>query len=297
VIAWLVFVACGPPPAAVIDGDSPVEVRLTLDGAPHNGRGAVVVQAWYDADGDLNLDAPAADGLVFAPDGAARTEHIGDREVVTQRYVFRGEAGSYEIPPLVAAWTGPAGNHDARTDTLFVDIDAEPPKVGELADIVEPERVRRIPWLPILGVAGVVGAGLVIAFLPRRGRAPEPERPVPPDVACLRAWDEVRRDPDRDLAEKARELSVLFRIYVEAVFGFEATARTTSEILEHLRQLRHLPDGNVTRAQRVLRATDRVKFAEERPADHDWLAELDADLRAFVASTRPRVWAESQAAL
>jgi hypothetical protein len=117
---------------------------------------------------------------------------------------------------------------------------------------------------------------------------------VPPDVACLRAWDAVRRDTTLSIDEKAAALSVLFRAYVEDVLGFEATARTTSEILEHLRGLTHLPEGNVTRAQRVLRATDRVKFAEHRPAE-DWLAELDADLRAFVHSTRPSVWRDEGA--
>jgi hypothetical protein len=226
-----------------------------------------------------------------------RTEHIGDRDGGSQGFTFRGKAGSYEIPPLVATWTGPDGTpHDAQTDRLFLDVDKDPPKVGELADIVEPPKVRRVPWVPILGVAAVLGAGLVVAFLPRRSKQPEAGPPVPPDVACLRAWDAVRHDPALDLADKARELSVLFRIYVEAVFGFEATARTTSEILAHLRELRHLPEGNVTRAQRVLRATDRVKFAEERPAA-DWIAELDADLRAFVASTRPRTWSAEPEAL
>ena len=96
----LLALACGggtPPTAVAPEDDAPVEVRMTLDGTPHGGHGTVVVQAWYDKDGELTLSQPTADGLTFAPDGPPRTEHIGDRDAVTQRYVFRGKAGSYGI--------------------------------------------------------------------------------------------------------------------------------------------------------------------------------------------------------
>jgi len=291
-LAWL---GCGPAVPVVTD-DAPVAVRVALDGPIEKGSGALVVTAWYDDDGDLDLPQPAAEGLTFSPDGSPRTERVGDRAAVIQRYVFRGPAGSYEIPPLVATWKGPGGTtNDAESDALFFDLDAPPPVNGDLADIVDPPVLLRIPWIPILSVTALAGVGAALVLRRRRRvRAPEPDRPVPADVACLRAWDTVRRDPNLSIDEKARALSVLFRTYVEDVLGFEASARTTSEILAHLRSLAHLPEGNVTRAQRVLRATDRVKFAEERPAE-DWLAELDADLRAFVQSTRPTVFAERTA--
>lgn len=293
-VAFAMF-ACGPD-VSTGSNDAPVALRVALDGPIDKGSGAIVVTAWYDGDGDLDLPPPSADGLTFSPEGAPRTERVGDRSAVTQRYTFRGPAGSYEIPPLVATWTGPGGaKGEAASDVVFFDLDAAPPVTGELADIVDPPVLLRIPWIPILSVVALAGLGAAIVVRRwRRAKAPEPVRPVPPDVACLRAWDVVRRDPDLTIDDKARKLSVLFRVYVEDVLGFEASARTTSEILAHLRGLAHLPEGNVTRAQRILRATDRVKFAEERPAE-DWLAELDADLRAFVQSTRPTVFAERPA--
>jgi hypothetical protein len=291
----LVLLGCGADVAAPMD-DGPVAVRVALDGPVEKGGGALIVTAWYSDDGALDLPPPAAEGLTFSPDGAPRTERLGDRSAVTQRYVFRGRAGSYEIPPIVATWTGADGaTSEVASDSVFIDLDAAPPVTRELADIVDPPVLVRVPWVPILSVAALAGIGAAfLARRRRRARAPEPARPVPPDVACLRAWDAVRHDPRLTIDDKARELSVLFRAYVEDVLGFEATARTTSEILAHLRSLAHLPEGNVTRAQRILRATDRVKFAEERPAE-EWLAELDADLRAFVQSTRPTVFVEQPA--
>lgn len=286
---WALVLACSSVPVVVAEGP-PIELRVALDGAPRKGGGALVVQAEYDADGTVSMPEPVADGLTFEADGPPRTERIGDRAVVTQRYVFRGTSGSYEIPPLVAQWQGadPAPV-DASSTSVFVDIDAKAPTEGELVDIVEPPPVRRIPWLAAGGIAALFAGGLWLAFRPRRVRELPKAPPVPPDVAALRAWDAVRNDPSVPIEEKAKRLAALFRVYVEAVLGFEATSRTTTEIVDHLQGLVHLPEGNVPRARRILRATDRVKFAEERPAG-EWLEELDADLRAFVDSTRPSAW-------
>jgi hypothetical protein len=282
------LLACGsvPEDAGVAP---PIELRVALDGAPKKGGGALIVQAEYDADGAVSLPEPAAQGLTFEPDGPPRTERIGDRAVVTQRYVFRGSSGNYEIPPLVAHLEGEGGGTDASSTSVFVDIDAKPPREGELVDIVEPPPVRRIPWAAIAGIGALFAGGLWLAFRPRKARELPRTPPVPPDVVALRAWDAVRRDATLPVDEKAKRLAALFRVYVEAVLGFEATSRTTTEIVGHLQGLVHLPEGNVPRARRILRATDRVKFAEERPAG-EWLEELDADLRAFVDSTRPSAW-------
>jgi hypothetical protein len=39
--------------------------------------------------------------------------------------------------------------------------------------------------------------------------------------------------------------------------------------------------------RRILRATDKVKYAESRPSP-EFFEELDSDLRAFIDATRPR---------
>jgi hypothetical protein len=287
-VLWALL-ACSTDPAVPVDSDAPIALRVFLDGAPAKGGGAVVVQAEYDGSGEITLPDPVAEGLTFEADGEARHETLGARSVVTQRYVFRGPKGSYEIPPLAAKWTGEGGEAEAQSTAVFVDLDVPPPREGELADIVEPGAIVRLPWKPVLAVALLFAGGLWLAFRPR-GRSAEPVAPPrPPDVIALDAWKRVRDDPSLTIDDKAREVARIFREYIEAVLGFEATSRTTFELLAHLGSLRHLPEGNVPRARRMLRAADRVKFAEERP-EGGWVEELDADLRAFVESTRPSAW-------
>ena len=92
--------------------------------------------------------------------------------------------------------------------------------------------------------------------------------------------------------EKAQALSSIFRDYTEAALGFPASAWTTTEILEKLRSMVRLTEGNVPRARRLLRAPDRVKYAEQVPG-RDFFEDLDAALRAFLGSTRPHTWAHA----
>lgn len=289
---WL---ACGgEPSAAPLLADGPLVVRTALDGAVQKRGGALLVQVAYDPAGEVSVPMPQATGVTFTPDGEPRVERIGGRDVVTQRFVFEAPSGSYEIEPLGVTWTGPDGaTATAAAGAVFVDVGVEPPRPAEIADIVEPSRVRAVPWLAGAAVALVVVVGLWTAFRPRRAAVVTGPPPPPPDVVALTAWDAARKDPALSLDDKAVRLAELFRAYVEAVLGFEASARTTAELVAHLEGLRHLPEGNPARAKRLLRATDRVKFAEERPgmgkdeAVAAWLAELDADLRGFVDSTRP----------
>ena len=164
----------------------------------------------------------------------------------------------------------------------------------ELADIAEPPRIWTVPWRVILvgvGLLGTVSLGIYLAFrVTRRGEAVELP-PEPPDVAALRAWDRVRRDPALDDLARSLALSQIFREYTEVVLAFPATAWTSTEVLARLTGMQHLPEGNIPRARRLLGATDRVKFAGERGTEQ-LFEDLDSDLRGFVGSTRPRAWAE-----
>jgi hypothetical protein len=273
--------------------DAPVTVEMWLDGAPKAGGGALVVQASFDPDGQLLPPVPTAEGLEFEPDGPPKGERVGEHQVIQQRYVFRGKKGAYEIPPMIATWTSSSGEEaQAETAAVWVDMGVEAPEVGELQDIVEPGRVWTIPWTPILAVGGAgllfIG-GLVFAFRRPRSERGAVVRRDPPDVRVIRAWEAVRRDVAMDDEAKAEALSRLYREYTEEVLAFPATAWTTTEILQKLTAMSQLPEGNVSRAKRLLRATDRIKFAEAKPGS-DLFDELDSDLRAFVGSTRPAAW-------
>ena len=293
ILAWLL--ACGaptPPPTE----DPPVVARAWLEGSANAGSGTLVVQTRYDPAGDVTLPQPPAEptsAMAFAPKGEPERERIGDDEVVTQRWTWTAPKGSYEIPAFPVHWQAGEAVADAATSPLFVDVQTEPlGREGDLADIEEPAAVRVIPWRAISiggGVAALLLGGVIVAFRSGRSRGPTYVPPEPPDVVAIRQWEAVRADPSLDDHAKAVQISRIFRVYVEAVLGFPATAWTTSEILARLVEMPHLPEGNTPRAKRLLRATDRVKFAGEA-AKADLFEELDSDLRAFVGTTRPHQW-------
>lgn len=285
------LLGCGSPVVLPETFTEPVAIEVFLDGAPSGSGGKLTVQAAYDPSGEVRVPRPVGEGLTFEAEGGPTLESLGGRDVVTQRYVFRAKKGSYEVSPLVAVWTDSEGvAHEAKSGSVFVDVGVEAPAVGELFDIVDPPAVRRIPWIPVLSVGALFLGGLLLAFgRPRRRKEAVQAPPIPPDVAALQAWDAVRADGSLSDEDKARELSVIFRAYVESVLNFEATAWTTSEIVAHLRTLVQLPEGNTPRARRLLRATDRIKFAGERPTG-ELVADLDTDLRSFVSATRPSAW-------
>lgn len=289
----LALLACGTPAPPSAEAP-PVEVRTWLEGKPGPGGGVLVVQTAFDSEGEVRLPSPSIGGLQLEPLDAPQAERVGKREVVTQRYRFSGPRGSYEIPALEATWTADDGQAlTASSSPLFVDLGVDPPR-DALADIEEPGRVFTVPWgvvATVAGIGGLVGGGLWWAL---RGAVREvrPVPSVPPDLAALRRWEAVRADASLDDEAKATALSLLFREYIEAVLALPATRQTTTEILERLGSMKHLPEGNVPRARRLLRATDRVKYADARTTE-ELIEELDADLRAFVGTTRPQRWEEA----
>jgi hypothetical protein len=290
VIVWWLL-ACGGGDFTVGE-QPPVAVRAWLASEPSSGGGTLMLQVAHDADVQVEVQLPETRTLELTPGDVVRTETIGDRVVETRQWRFDGGPGHHEIPPFAATWTDASGaTQTAESSRLFVDIGVKPPDVGELADINEPPAKWNIPWSTAavaLGLGGVVAAGLYVAFARKEKELP-PVPPESPDVVAIRAWEAVRRDPSLDDHAKALALSRIFREYAEIVLQFPCTKWTTTETLRHLEEMEHLPEGNVPRARRLLRATDRVKYADAR-AGTDLFEDLDADLRAFVGTTRPYDW-------
>jgi len=272
-----------------------VMVRASLSDESDAG-GSLKIQTAYDPTGEIEIPTPDVEGLTFIPLGEAVIEAVGNREVVTQIYVFSGTKGSYTVPAMTATWRGDDGDVEASTSPLYVDLGVPAPgREGEIFDIDNPGRVWTVPWVPILAIGGVgmlMLGGIVLAFRKdwrtEVGEAPE----EPPDRVALRRWEAVREDASLDDFEKAKALSSIFRDYAEAVLGFPASAWTSTEILARLGTMTQLAEGNVPRARRLLRATDRVKYAEQKPGT-DFFSDLDSDLRAFVSATRPHSWTDA----
>ena len=285
---WAILSSVEVPEVSVID-DASSQVRVWVDGGISEDGGILVVQTVAPAGLNVELPTLEVEGLTFSREAETRREVVGDRVVATERYRFRGAGGMYELPPVTAYWLD-ENDEPQRADSqpIWIDIDVDPPREGEIVDIAEPSAVWSFPWLILAvvgGLLGLLGGGLFVAFrsVPTSSTT---ERALPPHVIALREWRAVRGDESINDYDTAVELSRIFREYTEAVLGFPASAYTSRQTLDHLRNLQHLPEGNVPRAKRLLRATDLVKYAEHT-AEGDFFDDLDADLRAFIDATRP----------
>lgn len=291
----LVLLACGPAGPTVRSGGA--GVRTWVEGQTEAG-GVLVVQVEAAADVEVDVPEPVATGLTFQPKGDPRIERVGDHTVLTQRWTFVGSKGIYEVTSLRAPYSGAGGEGTLVSEPLWIDLGVPAPRTGELAGIAEPRRVFRLTWLEIAFATGVAAASAIgVNLLVRASRRPPAaEAPrQPAHVRALKAWEAVRADASVDDHAKTVALSRIFREYMEEVLRFPATAWTTTETLAHLQGLSFLPEGNVGRAKRLLRATDRVKFADAA-ARQEMFVELDADLRAFLDHTRPRAWQAEEVA-
>lgn len=281
---------------ALVDAGEP-GLRVWVEGKLGEEGGKILMQSVTPAGVAIELPEPEVEGLKFVEEGSPRVETVGARTVVTRRFTFSGKQEMYELPALSLRWTDSAGEHEVSSAPVWLDLGVEAPRPTDPVDIVEPAAVRVLRLERVgaaLAALALVALGLWVGFA--KPKAPVEAPPPPPaDVRALTAWAAVLADERLDDHAKAIELSRIFREYLEEVLRFPATAFTTTETLARLSALPHLPEGNVPRAKRLLRATDLVKFAEQR-AGQERFAELDADLRAFIEATRVRGFAPPEGA-
>lgn len=238
------------------------------------------VQAW--------IDEPEVPPLRLTP-GDPRIENAGDHVLTTRTWTLRGAPGSHVVPPLCLHVDG-STERAPCTQPIYVDLGTKPDRSG-MIDISDPAAtLPAIPWSQLgllVGGLGLLGAGAWGLWRRRPGPRVAPVPEEPPHIAAIRRWEALRDDPSLTPEQKAAGLSEIFRAYTEVVLAFPARAFTTTEILAHLEGLPALARTNLPRAKRLLRATDRVKYAEAQPGG-GFFDELEADLHAFVDATRPR---------
>lgn len=282
----LLLAACGavPAPTPSLGLDPSVETFVEA------GRNGLVLQArvTVPAEASWTLPDPTVEGvrLVAEPE---RTERAGEAVVVTRRWALRGPPGSYVVEPLCLTLPG-RSDPPPCAPAVYVDLGTRPDR-SQMVDIADPPATwPPVPWGALLAVVGGGGvlAGLAMAWRRRPAAVVVTALPEdPPHVAAIRRWEALRDDPTLTPEQKALGLSEIFRTYVEAVLQFPARAWSTTETMAHLEAMPALARPNLPRARRLLRATDRVKYAEARPGG-GFFEELEADLHAFVDATRPR---------
>lgn len=289
----MLVVACGAPPPPP-EAPAPEEVSLDVVRAATSGGGtAVRARLVAPPDADLEVAVPATAGLTFG-EAEVRREVIGGQAITTTTWPVSGSPGPYVVEGVCVPGVGdPPG--PVCADPLYLTLGAAPER-AEMADVVAPSRPWPA-WVPWAVAGGVLALAGLVAWRTRGGRREEevvvPDAPAEaPDVVALRRWEAVRHAAELDDDARAQALSELFRAYLEDCLAFPARSNTTTETLRHLEGLSQLPEGNLHRARRLLRATDLVKYAEKQPGS-DFFVDLDSDLRAFVTDTRPATWGAS----
>ena len=291
----IVCAACAPSDEPMMRSEPPEwDVRTTFETKANGASGMLVVRVSAPSEAMIRRPEPAGEGLRFESMGAADVESLGASQLYTWRWSVEGSPGNYEIQPLDVF--GEAEEPMASAPGRFVDFAADAPVVGELEEVEHPPRVWTVPWVFVVGVLGTIAtlvAGLRWLSNPAPPEEPEVVPPEAPDLVVLRMWSMILDDASLETATKAKMLSRIFREYLEAAMLFPATAWTTTETLAHLSQLNHMSSELTPQAQRLLRATDRVKFAGDVP-QATMLEHFTTDLHAFVRATRPHRWEETE---
>lgn len=289
-ILAMVLIGCGSAGIPLTQAD--LRVRTVLHEKPSNRGGKMEIQV--DALGDIEWTAsdPAGKNLELYSSGR-RSEDIGERTVTTMTWVYTGEPGQYVIDPVCVSWKrGDEEPRDTCSTALFLDMGVQYER-PEMVDIAEPAAVWRLPhpawFVAVGGVGGLLLGGLFLAIRSRPEPAMSSVADEPPDLAAIRRWTAIRNDTALDDNAKAKALSHIFRQYTEVTLHFPALKWTTTESITHLQGLTSFDPADLHRARKLLRATDLVKFADQT-TEGAFFDEMDADLRAFIDSTKPHLW-------
>jgi hypothetical protein len=290
-LAVVFLVGCGTdsalPPLAPPPVDVEVQVEQTV--VPSGEPIVVEVTTWTSTDWTLPPVAPVAKDLQTVGTGVDGPSVVGDRTRTVSTFELSGDDGSYivVVPPVDA--TGPGDQtRTIEPPPVFVDIGTTPPALNGLVDAeaIPEEEPLPIGWLLAGGSVAVFAVGFLIAAIVVSVRSKPPERPKPAEVVAREAWATARRDETDDHA-LALALSQIFRRYIQAVTGYSMLSRTTREIVQILHSEDLLSDELRPRVQRVLDATDRLKFAREG-GGAEFFDELEADFLAVVSAlSRP----------
>jgi hypothetical protein len=209
----------------------------------------------------------------------------GEREV--HRFSLSGPAGSYVVEPVEVVFSkGDGSTRKRESARLFFDLGSGGPQ-SELEGFVVLPPAKENPWPRRLMW---IGLGLLLAFVllfiwwkrPRKQAPVCP--PVAPDQEALAAWAAIWSDPGLDDHARALALSQIFRRYIERVFDLPASAFTSMEVLERLEA--ELSEQHLGQSQRLLGATDRIKYAR-RGGGQALFESLDSDFRGLIAATKP----------
>ena len=279
--------ALAPPQADV--------TAVVMDAKVDAGEPVLIdVKSWASTGWDVQPGIPHAEGLeveLVSEEGPVQTD---GRMVHTWRYAMTGPDGSYVVGISEGLGRGP--DDQERTfepPPMFVDIGVKGPTGGPMDGfaVAPPASPPPYRWMALAVVVVLALLAIIWAVRRRLGRRPPVlPPPIPAHIVAQGAWADARAQiaDDHPLAIR---LSMVLREYIEARAGVPATRATTNEILHHFEH--HGFDGvdfdveARMRVQRILDATDRLKFAREGGGEEFFLS-LDKDFEGIIDATRPR---------
>ncbi len=288
--ALLLFIimACGAEPESLHEPSvrmefqslEPVEdqpralVRLVLRGTPQL---------------EVEAEAPRCEGLDFEllENKHEDLETVGGAKEILE-YMVRGKPGSYVIQVPSARLIQEDGSRSPlEVAPLFVDLGVQGPSARLHGILLPSSRLSSWwPWLSGLALVVLVFGLLRILWSRHKhssgaGRRIEPE---PPHVMAIRAWESLMADASLGDLDRAMEMSVIFRGYLEQTYGWPARARSTTEITAAL-QGEGLAPALVEQATALLEPMDLVKYAGHGGGAGLQHA-LDGSFRSFLLSAR-----------
>lgn len=309
----LLLAACAAPEpapeATLAEPRPPVVATTAVDRAVATTGDVITYTVTVDHDAGLELEIPEPGaeiaGFRIFDLGRDEPEERRGRRIVSRWYKLRADlVGSYVLPPVTVGYRPAGGDGEWRTvetSAIFVEVESVLPAEGGAEDIRglkplrPPERAGRWPWI----VAGLAALALAAAALWWWRRRPRPlPAPIPAHELAFRELDELRATDFSDPAAVRRfhfRISAVVRAYVEGRWGLNATDLTREEIVAALAGLPELPAAEAGRLRDFLAATDRVKYAEHRPAEAEIRDTWELAL-GFVEATRPRPVAEPEPA-
>ncbi len=206
------------------------------------------------------------------------------------------ELGDLKIPPITMPYQVEAGDAgEARTEPVSLKVNSVGAKITDKDDIRPIKGPVSIGmtrfWTWVMGLlAGALLVFLIIKIVLRKIKemgSAESRKP-----AHERVLIEIKRLKDKGYLEEKKykefysELSDVLRLYLERTFKVEALERTTSELLEELKQKR-FEATPLSQMKQVLEETDLIKFAKFIP-DHNTAARLEGLILTIVDEIKPK---------
>lgn len=208
----------------------------------------------------------------------ADTQYLNNRErmMVTQEYIVTSfDSASYYIPPFEVMVDGQI--HHSQSLALMVypmPLDEDNPEF-----IFPPKDIMQLPlawvdWKPVIWKLPILFAIIIAAiYLIIRYRDNKPiirkvkvEPKLPPHEQALLDIDRIKAEKSWQKGDPKgyyTELTDVIRMYIHGRFGFNAMEKTSSEIIDYLKETKD--KEGLEDLKQLFMTADLVKFAKYAP--------------------------------